>query len=237
MIPVDRFAGRRVAVFGLARSRHGLRPSACGSAAPRSSPGTIPRAARGKARRTRHSARRSCRRRLVARIAALVLRPGMPCTHPEPHWTVEQGARRRHRDHRRHRAVPARAHAAAAPSSSAITGTNGKSTTTALIGHLLQVGRHATSSSAAISARRCSLLAAAPSATASTCSSCRPSRSISRRASRPTPAVLLNITPDHLDRHGDMESYVAVKARMFASQRGATPRSSASTTNWPRHRR
>jgi UDP-N-acetylmuramoylalanine--D-glutamate ligase len=31
-------------------------------------------------------------------------------------------------------------------------------------------------------------------------------------------AVLLNITPDHLDRHGDMAGYVAAKTRIFASQ-------------------
>ena len=31
-------------------------------------------------------------------------------------------------------------------------------------------------------------------------------------------AVLLNITPDHLDRHGTMENYAAVKARIFAGQ-------------------
>ena len=31
-------------------------------------------------------------------------------------------------------------------------------------------------------------------------------------------AVLLNITPDHLDRHGDMDGYVAAKARIFRAQ-------------------
>jgi UDP-N-acetylmuramoylalanine--D-glutamate ligase len=31
-------------------------------------------------------------------------------------------------------------------------------------------------------------------------------------------AVLLNITPDHLDRHGDMDSYIAAKRRIFAGQ-------------------
>lgn len=31
-------------------------------------------------------------------------------------------------------------------------------------------------------------------------------------------AVLLNITPDHLDRHGDMAGYVAAKSRIFQNQ-------------------
>ena len=36
-------------------------------------------------------------------------------------------------------------------------------------------------------------------------------------------AVLLNITPDHLDRHGDMDGYIAAKRRIFAGQgAGAT---------------
>lgn len=36
---------------------------------------------------------------------------------------------------------------------------------------------------------------------------------------RPRVAAVLNITPDHLDRHGTMEAYVAAKARIFARQR------------------
>jgi UDP-N-acetylmuramoylalanine--D-glutamate ligase len=37
-------------------------------------------------------------------------------------------------------------------------------------------------------------------------------------AFRPDIAVLLNITPDHLDRHGSIEAYGAAKARMFENQ-------------------
>jgi len=38
------------------------------------------------------------------------------------------------------------------------------------------------------------------------------------RAFKPRVAVILNITPDHLDRHGTMENYTAAKARIFANQ-------------------
>jgi UDP-N-acetylmuramoylalanine--D-glutamate ligase len=37
---------------------------------------------------------------------------------------------------------------------------------------------------------------------------------------RPRVAVLLNLTPDHLDRHGDLAGYLAAKARVFENQRG-----------------
>ena len=37
-------------------------------------------------------------------------------------------------------------------------------------------------------------------------------------------AVLLNITPDHLDRHGGMDGYVAVKKRLLTQQRAGTGR-------------
>src|SRR5262249_58908383 len=80
-----------------------------------------------------------------AGVAALVLAPGVPLTHPQPHWTVtlarkanvevigdiELFCRERAKSGRQCPLV-------------AITGTNGKSTTTALIAHLLNsAGRDA----------------------------------------------------------------------------------------------
>ncbi len=93
----------------------------------------------------------------------------------------------------------------------AITGTNGKSTTTALIAHLfrsfgfaVEIGGNIGTPILALARRRervhvveCSSfqIALAPSL-------------------NPSVAVLLNITPDHLDRHGTMENYAAIKAKL-----------------------
>ncbi len=77
-------------------------------------------------------------------IAALVLAPGIPLTHPEPHWSVT----------RAHAAgvevigdtelfFRERAKQGSSAKVVAITGTNGKSTTTALTAHLLEDGGEA----------------------------------------------------------------------------------------------
>ena len=50
----------------------------------------------------------------------------------------------------------------------------------------------------------------------------------------PTVGILLNVTPDHLDRHGTMEHYAAIKERLVAESSRAARPSSASTTTMPR---
>ena len=102
-----------------------------------------------------------------------------------------------------------------------ITGTNGKSTTTALIHHILKTRGHARRRWAAISAFR-----------SSPRTRCREggvyvlelsSYQIDLTFSLDCDvAVLLNITPDHLDRYDGFEAYAASKARLFAMQ---SPRS------------
>ena len=99
----------------------------------------------------------------------------------------------------------------------AITGTNGKSTTTALAGALLAAaGRHAwvagnigTALSEGIEEVPAGGVAVAEVS----------SFQLERTASfRPKVAVLLNLTPDHLDRYPDVAAYAAAKARIFAFQ-------------------
>jgi UDP-N-acetylmuramoylalanine--D-glutamate ligase len=146
---------------------------------------------------------------------ALVLSPGVPLTHPKPHPVVE------------------RAKAADCPIIGdiellvraqpdaryiGVTGTNGKSTTTALIGHIL-----------ASAGRRVEVggnlgppaLTLAPLSRGGTYVLELSSYQLELTESLAcNVAVLLNITPDHIDRHGDMDSYIAAKLHIFRHQSG-----------------
>ncbi len=145
---------------------------------------------------------------------ALILSPGVPLTHPEPHWTV------------------VKAHEANVPVIGdtelffleflargandkviAITGTNGKSTTTALTTHLLKKAGCRTVMGGNIGVGVLEL----PDFGQGTIYVLElSSYQIDLTPSLfPTAAALLNITPDHLDRHGSVEHYADVKARVF----------------------
>jgi UDP-N-acetylmuramoylalanine--D-glutamate ligase len=99
----------------------------------------------------------------------------------------------------------------------AVTGTNGKTTTTEWIGHIHReaalpvavvgnVGTPASSLTGAISADVTVVCEASSFQLEDTV------------AFAPEAAVLLNLEPDHLDRHGSFEQYVAAKLRIFAHQ-------------------
>ena len=96
----------------------------------------------------------------------------------------------------------------------AITGTNGKSTTTALTAHLLEAaGRHVALGGNIGRA----VLDLPPFADDLTYVLELSTFQIDLTPSfAPDAAALLNITPDHLDRHGTLENYAAIKARVFA---------------------
>jgi len=147
-------------------------------------------------------------------FAALILAPGVPLTHPEPHWTVrlareagiaiigdiELFCRER------------RARAPGAPFV-AITGTNGKSTTTALIAHVLrQAGRDVQMGGNIGTA----ILSLEPPDPARVHVIEMSSFQIDLTPTLdPGVGVLMNITPDHLDRHGTMEQYAGIKERLI----------------------
>lgn len=97
----------------------------------------------------------------------------------------------------------------------AVTGTNGKSTTTTLIGEMLKAsGRNAFVGG--------NLGIPLIEATEVSCEVAVAEVSSFQlewvEEFRPSVAVLLNLSPDHLDRHGSMSAYTEVKARIFAVQ-------------------
>jgi len=214
VIAVPGFEGRRVAVFGLGRSGiTAARALKAGGAIPilwdDGVSGRMQAEAEGFALEDLTTADWS-------QFAALVLSPGAPLTHPRPHWTVERA---------RAADVPvlgdielfARSVAATPtalrPRVVAITGTNGKSTTTALIGWVLKQAGLKVAIGGNIGIGVLALPAPAEVEVYVIETSSYQLDLTTRFA--PDVAILTNVSPDHLDRHGGMEGYVAAKRRLF----------------------
>ena len=100
----------------------------------------------------------------------------------------------------------------------AITGANGKTTTTSLAGEIVAAGKFATLVGGNIGTAAISLVDRAGPATWTVLevSSFQLETIVEFR---PRIAVILNITPDHLDRHKTFDNYVNAKARVFENQR------------------
>jgi UDP-N-acetylmuramoylalanine--D-glutamate ligase len=153
-------------------------------------------------------------------FAALVLSPGVPLTHPEPHWTVER-ARAAGIEVIGDVELFCRERARHAPDATliGITGTNGKSTTTALLAHILREAGRDVALGGNIGTP---ILALAPPARGRIHVIELSSFQIDLTPSlAPSIGILLNVTPDHLDRHGTMEKYSAIKERLVARARHA----------------
>jgi len=219
LIPVRGFEGKTVAVFGLART---------GLAAARALAAGGAEVAVWDERAQGLAAAQAEGFEIVDLSAAewsgfdaLMLSPGVPLTHPEPHWTVRK-AREAGVEilgdielfartvnlapvHKRPRII-------------AITGTNGKSTTTALIGHLCSHAGRDTRIGGNIGVGVLDLPDMHGGAVYVLELS---SYQLDLTSSlKPDVSVLLNISPDHLERHGGMEGYVAAKRRILMNQGG-----------------
>ena len=151
-----------------------------------------------------------------AGVKALVLSPGIPHTHPKPHVLA---ASARHAGAEIIGDIELLARSCAASRFVGITGTNGKSTTTALIGHIL---REAGCEVAVGGNLGTPALALAPLGADGIYVLELSSYQLELTESLGcTVAVLLNITPDHLDRHGGMDGYIAAKRRIFGTRQRA----------------
>ena len=151
-------------------------------------------------------------------IAALVLSPGVPLTHPVPHGVVVHANQAKvpvigdvelfAREIRPDSNAPGKAPVIA------ITGTNGKSTTTALVGHILkacgfdaQIGGNIGNSVLELSP---------PGAKTIYVLEMSSFQIDLAPGLKPDVSLLSNLSVDHIDRHGTMENYAAIKARMLA---------------------
>ncbi|MGE0022526.1 MAG: UDP-N-acetylmuramoyl-L-alanine--D-glutamate ligase [Hyphomicrobium sp.] len=152
-------------------------------------------------------------------FAALVLAPGVPLTHPEPHWTVAK-ANAAGIEVIGDIELFFRERAATCASAPviAITGTNGKSTTTALAAHILsELGADVQMGG---NIGRAVLTLEPPAADRIHVLELSSFQIDLAPGASPTVAVLLNITPDHIDRHGTVENYAAVKRRLVEMAQG-----------------
>jgi UDP-N-acetylmuramoylalanine--D-glutamate ligase len=213
MIPVTSFAGKTVAVFGLGGSGlascHALKAGGADVVAGDDSADNLAKAA------AEGFVTADLRSVSWNNFAALILTPGAPLTHPAPHWSVllareagievigdiELFCRERRR------------HAPDAPFV-AITGTNGKSTTTALIAHLMRVAGYDTQMGGNIGT---AILSLEPPRMGRVHVIEMSSYQIDLAPSLdPTVGILINISEDHIDRHGTLDHYAAVKERLVA---------------------
>ncbi|MCV9961024.1 UDP-N-acetylmuramoyl-L-alanine--D-glutamate ligase [Pararhizobium sp. BT-229] len=153
-------------------------------------------------------------------FSAFVLSPGVPLTHPKPHWTVDLA----------HAAgveiigdveLFVRERRAHAPDCAfiAITGTNGKSTTTALIAHILKTSGRDTQLGGNIGTAVLTL--DPPKNGRFYVVECSSYQIDLAPTLNPSAGILLNLTPDHLDRHGSMQHYADIKERLVVGSRVA----------------
>jgi UDP-N-acetylmuramoylalanine--D-glutamate ligase len=217
MIPITEFEGREVAVFGLGRTglatARALQAGGARVYAWDDSDSVRDKAAAAGAPLSDINARD------WRGFAALILSPGIPLTFPAPHRVVtlaetvgvpvigdiELFAR----------AVKSRG-AAQRPKVIGVTGTNGKSTTTALIAHILKEAGKDVRMGGNIGE---AVLDLAPLHGGAFYVLELSSFQLDLTSSlRLDAAIWLNTAPDHFDRHGGMNGYVAAKKRIFQNQ-------------------
>ena len=218
MIPVTEYAGRDVAVYGLGRTGLAAAKALAAGGA------RVHAWDDGEAARLKAEAEgvpvSDINKRDWQKFAALVLSPGIPYKFPQPHRLVRMAEMMNvpvvgdmELFARAVQALPEKGR----PKIVGITGTNGKSTTTALIGHILREAGRDVRIGGNIGT---GVLDMAPINSNAIYVLELSSYQLDLVDSlRCDVSVFLNISPDHLDRHGGMEGYVDAKKRIFANQR------------------
>lgn len=206
---LDRYAGEKIAVLGLGRS--GLAAARAFLAA-----GAEVLAFDDRPAAVAEAEALGCRPGRTAEVpdlALLVPSPGVPLTYPAPHPLIAAA---------KAAGVPIRgdvdlfAETLDGRPIVGVTGTNGKSTTTALIHHLLCAAGVDAALGGNIG-RPVFELEPGPPTRVFVLELSSFQLDLCERL-RCRVAVWLNLTPDHLDRHGDLAGYVAAKARIFQGQ-------------------
>lgn len=219
MIPVKGYEGKRVAVLGLGRS--GLATARAlveGGAEPLCWDDNPE--ARARAEAEGFACQDLAKQGAFEDVAALIVSPGIPHLYPAPNPVVAaawvagvpvdndislffQSFATRDWDH-----------FDTSPRVVAVTGSNGKSTTSALIHHVLDTAGHRTQLAGNIGRGALDLDPAENGdIVVLELSSYQTELA---RALTPDIAVFTNLSPDHLDRHGGMGGYFAAKRRLFA---------------------
>ena len=213
MIPVTTFVGQTVAVFGLGSS--GLLSAQALAAGGADVIAWDDSDIKIEVAKAANIKTQNLRELDWKKVAALVLAPGVPLTHPQPHWSAVLAKKA---------GVEIigdielfclqRAMSGAACPLVAITGTNGKSTTTALVTHLLKSAGLDAQMGGNIGVPALQLANFAPGrAYVLEVSSYQIDLAPSLK---PTVGILLNVSEDHLDRHGTIENYAAIKTLLVA---------------------
>ncbi|MGH2967391.1 MAG: UDP-N-acetylmuramoyl-L-alanine--D-glutamate ligase [Solirubrobacterales bacterium] len=99
----------------------------------------------------------------------------------------------------------------------AVTGTNGKTTVTELLGHVLRTAGEPVAVAGNVGTPLASMVGELDSDATVVCE-CSSFQLEDTEAFAPECAVLLNVSPDHLDRHRDFDEYLRAKLRIFANQ-------------------
>lgn len=217
MIVITEYAGRDVAVYGLGRTGLSVAKALkAGGARVHAWDDNEETRAKAEAAGVALS---DINKRDWQTFAALVLSPGIPYRFPQPHRIVRMAEMTgvpvigdMELFARAVQALPERGR----PKVVGVTGTNGKSTTTALITHILkQAGRDARMGGNIGTG----VLDLAPlHANAIYVLELSSYQLDLVKSLHCNVAVFLNMSPDHLDRHGSMEGYQAAKMRLFQNQ-------------------